>query len=68
MKEQKEPGAKRCSGGRAILPRAAARHGDKAALVVGERALTYAELERDSNRLANALIGLGVAPGDRVTL
>ena len=51
-----------------ILPRAAARHGDKTALVVGERALTYAELERDSNRLANALIGLGVAPGDRVTL
>jgi long-chain acyl-CoA synthetase len=51
-----------------ILPRAAARHGDKTALVVGERALTYAELDRASNRLANALLGLGVAPGDRVTL
>jgi long-chain acyl-CoA synthetase len=51
-----------------ILPRAAARHGDKTALMVGERALTYAELDRQSNRLANALIGLGVVTGDRVTL
>ena len=51
-----------------ILPRAAARHGDKTALVVGERAYSYAELERASNRLANALLGLGIAAGDRVTL
>jgi long-chain acyl-CoA synthetase len=36
--------------------------------VVGERALTYAALDRQSNRLANALGGLGVASGDRVTL
>ena len=51
------------------LPRRAlARHGDKAALVIGERSFSYTELERDSNRLANALVGLGVAPGDRVTL
>jgi long-chain acyl-CoA synthetase len=36
--------------------------------VVGGRAVTYSDLDRASNRLANALIGLGVAPGDRVTL
>jgi long-chain acyl-CoA synthetase len=51
-----------------ILPRAAARYADKTALVVGGRAVTYSDLDRASNRLANALIGLGVAPGDRVTL
>jgi long-chain acyl-CoA synthetase len=51
-----------------ILPRAAARWRHRIALVVGGRTFTYAELERDSNRLANALVGLGVAPGDRVTL
>ena len=51
-----------------ILPRAAARHGAKTALIVGERAYTYAELERASNRLANALLGLGIAAGERVTL
>jgi long-chain acyl-CoA synthetase len=51
-----------------ILPRAEARWRHRIALVVGGRTFTYAELERDSNRLANALVGLGVAPGDRVTL
>ena len=51
-----------------ILPRAAARHGAKTALIVGERAYTYAALERASNRLANALLGLGIAAGERVTL
>jgi len=50
------------------LPRSAARYGSKTALVVGERRLSYANLNQSTNRLANALVALGVRPGDRVTL
>ena len=51
-----------------VLPRAAARFGDKTAIVIEGRSFTYRELDRLSNRLANALAGLGIAPGERVTL
>src|SRR5262249_36356836 len=51
-----------------ILPRSAARYGSKTALVAGERRLSYANLNQSTNRLANALVALGVRPGDRVTL
>jgi acyl-CoA synthetase (AMP-forming)/AMP-acid ligase II len=37
-------------------------------VVVGDRRLTYGALEERSNRLANALAGLGVGPGDHVGL
>src|SRR4051795_9920335 len=32
------------------------------------RTISYDDLSADSNRLANALEGLGVAPGDRVSI
>ena len=51
-----------------MLPCLAARYGCKTALVVGGRRLSYANLNQSTNRLANALVGLGVRPGDRVTL
>jgi amino acid adenylation domain-containing protein len=41
---------------------------DSLALVDGERQLTYAELDRAANQLAQHLIGLGVRRGDRVAL
>ncbi|CAN7241596.1 AMP-binding protein [Variovorax sp. LjRoot290] len=46
----------------------AARQGKRDALVsVHEnKRLSYLELQRESNRLASALLGLGLAPGDRV--
>lgn len=44
----------------------AARFPDKTALIQAGRSMTYAELDRLSNRVAHALIGAGVAPGDRV--
>ena len=47
---------------------AAKRYGDKTALILPERELTFNELEALTNRCANALVGLGVKPGDRVTL
>ncbi len=52
----------------AVMSRAAARFGDKAALVFEGRTFSYRDLNRSSSRLANALRGLGVRHGDRVSL
>ena len=51
-----------------ILPIAAERFGNKAALIIDDITLSFNELEKRSNQLANALVSLGVASGDRVTL
>jgi len=39
---------------------------DNPALLVGDRTVTYAELERESNKLAHYLLSQGVQPGDHV--
>jgi acyl-CoA synthetase (AMP-forming)/AMP-acid ligase II len=45
----------------------AGRSPDRVAVKVREgREVTYAELDRSTDRLANALLGLGLAPGDRI--
>jgi long-chain acyl-CoA synthetase len=49
-----------------ILERAAGKFASKIAVVMGERRVSYAELEEASNRVANALIKMGVNKGDRV--
>ncbi|HEY0948767.1 acyl-CoA synthetase [Nocardioides sp.] len=41
---------------------------DNLALKVGDRAVTYAELEADANRLAHHLLAQGVGPGDHVAI
>jgi acyl-CoA synthetase (AMP-forming)/AMP-acid ligase II len=46
----------------------AVRYPNKTALIMGERSLTYAELEARANRLAHGLLSLGVQAGDRVAL
>ncbi|GIW12337.1 MAG: long-chain-fatty-acid--CoA ligase [Dehalococcoidia bacterium] len=46
----------------------AASQPDHPALRTHERTVTYRELDLRSNRVANALRGLGVQPGDRVAL
>ena len=51
-----------------VLPAAAARHGERTALVVNDRRLSFNELDALSNRVANGLVDLGVQPGDRVGL
>jgi long-chain acyl-CoA synthetase len=51
-----------------ILPAGAKKYGTKTALVCGDRPFSYIELNQLSNRLANALRGLGIGAGDRVTL
>jgi fatty-acyl-CoA synthase len=49
-----------------FLDRAAYAFTDRPAVVDGDLRLTYAELGRRSHRLAGALAGLGVEPGERV--
>jgi amino acid adenylation domain-containing protein len=49
-----------------LLADSAARAPQRPAVAVGERFLTYAELDRLSNQVARALLAQDVAPGDRV--
>jgi amino acid adenylation domain-containing protein len=49
-----------------LLTEAAARKPQWPAVASGGSLLTYQELDRRSNRVARALLRLGVAPGDRV--
>jgi long-chain acyl-CoA synthetase len=53
---------------RQMLERAAKRYADKTVIVSGQRQLSYAELDKASNKVANALVGMGVGKGDRVAL
>ncbi len=45
---------------------AAAQHGDREAFVFGEQRFSFREANARANRLANALLAAGLAPGDRV--
>jgi len=49
-----------------LLTESAARSPNAEAVRLLAQALTYAELEKFSNQLAHALIGIGVVPGDRI--
>ncbi|HQU12827.1 MAG TPA: acyl-CoA synthetase [Thermodesulfobacteriota bacterium] len=51
-----------------MIRRSAYRYPEKPALVFGDKTLTYAELERECNRTANALAALGVRKYDRVSI
>ncbi|HEY5498425.1 MAG TPA: acyl-CoA synthetase [Syntrophales bacterium] len=51
-----------------MIRRSAYHYPDKPALIYGDKTLTYAELERECNRTANALTALGVQKYDRVAI
>jgi long-chain acyl-CoA synthetase len=51
-----------------FLQNSAERFPDKTALVFGGQRLTYAQIEAQANRLAQALIAHGVQRGDRVVI
>ena len=51
-----------------LVRAAAERDGESVAVRAGSQALTYAELDRRSSRLAHALLDHGVGAGDRVGL
>jgi long-chain acyl-CoA synthetase len=52
----------------ALLEESARRYPAKAAIISEDQKLSYAELNRLANKVANALQGLGVTPGDKVAL
>jgi fatty-acyl-CoA synthase len=47
--------------------RAATFFGDKVGVIDGDAAFTYRDFATRTHRLANAMVGLGVSPGDRVS-
>ncbi|CAN5351287.1 long-chain fatty acid--CoA ligase [soil metagenome] len=51
-----------------VLDRTILENRDKIAIIEGERQLTYSELGSLRNRVANALVGDGLVPGERVGL
>ena len=52
----------------AALNRSARKHGGKLALAFNERRWRYGELNQAVNRVANALLDAGLAPGDRLAV
>lgn len=51
-----------------LVRRGAARHADRTAIVFGDRSLTYRDVDRAANRIANVFRGLGITAGARVGL
>ena len=51
-----------------LLTRAADRHGQKTAVIDGDRSFSYRQMEEYSDRLASALAGLGIRKGDSVAI
>ena len=51
-----------------MIRRSAYHYPDKTAMIFGDRKMTYAEMEGECNRVANALIDLGVRKYDRVAI
>jgi len=51
-----------------MLAQTAARQPDKTAIIFRDQRTSYAEFDARANQVANALITLGIEPGDRVAL
>jgi len=51
-----------------LLQERAKEHPDKPALIQNERQQTWSEMVSDINRIANALINMGINPGERVAI
>jgi long-chain acyl-CoA synthetase len=51
-----------------LLESSAEKYGDRAAVVLGDVRLTYAEINGAANQVANLLVARGIRPGDKVAL
>ena len=51
-----------------MLKEKARQYGEKTAVAMGQYRLAYAKLDEASNRVANALVKMGVVKGDRVAM
>ena len=53
---------------KSMLDNAVKNFGAKTAIGMGERRVSYTQLDEESNRFAHALINMGVKKGDRVAM
>ncbi len=53
---------------KAMLANTAGKFNDKTAVIMGDRRVSFAQLEEDSNKVAHALTKMGVVKGDRVAM
>lgn len=67
MSERREAGVRVVATFARALHSAASAHPDKVALVAGRRRLTYRELDAAVERVAGAIAGAGIGPGDVVS-
>ncbi len=51
-----------------LLENSAEQYGDREAVVLGDRRLTYAQVNGAANQVANLLVSRGIKPGDKVAL
>jgi acyl-CoA synthetase (AMP-forming)/AMP-acid ligase II len=51
-----------------LVRRGARRHGNRTAVIAGDRSLSFRAVDESANRMAHVLIGLGVERGTRVGL
>jgi long-chain acyl-CoA synthetase len=51
-----------------LLENSAEKYADREAVVLGDRRLTYAEVNAAANQVANLLTSRGIQPGDKVAL
>ena len=51
-----------------MLEQAVKQYGGKTVVVMGRQRLSYTQLDEASNKVANALLGMGVGKGDRVAM
>ncbi len=51
-----------------LLEDSARNHPERAAVVLGDRRLTYAQIDAAANQVANLLVERGIRPGDKVAL
>ena len=50
------------------LEQAAFHFPDTTAVIDGDKVVSFSQFNRDTNKLASALVGAGVAPGDHIAL
>lgn len=53
---------------RTMLANTVQKYGSKIAVAMGDRRISYAQLDTDSNKVANTLLQMGLKRGDRVAL
>ncbi len=51
-----------------MLDTSVSLYADKTAIICGDNRMSYAELDAESNRIANKLLALGIKKGDRVAM